>query len=210
MEAGGPAARAFHDREGHLDVPRRHPAHLDGKPVRDGQWISNARRRKDRPPADRLHALDALDMRGQTRPAEHGVLPDSPGLPVGPHSSAKALFVSCRADRRGDGSTALPAGQRSGGRGYGSWPRRPRTLRGGHPGPLRPRARRGRGPTAGCCGTGAGSRMITVGTAHRPCCQWPRLFLWAVKEVRSAEEQPMVGENEEVALSGSSSLRAPA
>ncbi|WP_392676528.1 helicase associated domain-containing protein [Streptomyces sp. LN785] len=101
MEAGGPAARAFHDRYGHLDVPRRHPEHLDGKPVRDGQRISNARRRKDRLPADRLHALDALDMRGQTRTAEHGVLLDSPGLPVGPQSSAKALFRVLQGRQKG-------------------------------------------------------------------------------------------------------------
>ncbi|MFF1901600.1 helicase associated domain-containing protein [Streptomyces sp. NPDC058206] len=37
--------------------------HLDGEPVRLGQWISNARRRKDRLPTDRIRALDALGMR---------------------------------------------------------------------------------------------------------------------------------------------------
>ncbi|WP_329166356.1 helicase associated domain-containing protein [Streptomyces sp. NBC_01717] len=47
------AARAFHHREGHLD----------GEPVRLEQWISNARRRKDRPPTERIRALDALGLR---------------------------------------------------------------------------------------------------------------------------------------------------
>lgn len=62
-DRGLAAARAFHHREGHLDVPQRHIEVLDGEPVRLGQWISNARRRKERLPADRIHALDALNMR---------------------------------------------------------------------------------------------------------------------------------------------------
>ncbi|MEI5011681.1 Helicase associated domain protein [Streptomyces sp. PmtA] len=57
------AARAFHHREGHLNVPQRHTEDLDGERVRLGQWISNARRRKERLAADRVHALDALNMR---------------------------------------------------------------------------------------------------------------------------------------------------
>ncbi|MEV2248776.1 helicase associated domain-containing protein [Streptomyces sp. NPDC049970] len=61
-EQGLAAARAFHHREGHLDVPQRHVEVLDGEPVRLGQWISNARRRKERLPADRVRALDALNM----------------------------------------------------------------------------------------------------------------------------------------------------
>ncbi|MET9586915.1 helicase associated domain-containing protein [Streptomyces sp. NPDC006539] len=60
----GPAAtRAFHHRDGHLYVPQRHIEVLDGGPVRLGRWISNARRRKERLAADRVHALDALSMR---------------------------------------------------------------------------------------------------------------------------------------------------
>ncbi|MFE2091579.1 helicase associated domain-containing protein [Streptomyces sp. NPDC059460] len=57
------AARAFHHREGHLDVPQRHVEHLDGESVRLGPWISNTRRSKDSLPADQIRALDALDMR---------------------------------------------------------------------------------------------------------------------------------------------------
>ncbi|WP_369244247.1 Helicase associated domain protein [Streptomyces sp. R41] len=44
------AARALHHREGHLNVPQRHIEILHGAPVRLGQWISNARRRKERLP----------------------------------------------------------------------------------------------------------------------------------------------------------------
>lgn len=62
-DRGLAAARAFHHREGHLNVPQRHIEVLDGEPVRLGQWISNARRRKERLPADRIHVLDALNMR---------------------------------------------------------------------------------------------------------------------------------------------------
>ncbi|WP_392756980.1 helicase associated domain-containing protein [Streptomyces sp. LN590] len=62
-DRGLAAARVFHHREGHLYVPQRHTEVLDGGPVRLGQWISNARRRKERLAADRVHALDALNMR---------------------------------------------------------------------------------------------------------------------------------------------------
>jgi superfamily II DNA or RNA helicase len=62
-EGGLAAARAFHRREGHLNVPQRHIEVLDGEPVRLGQWISNARRRKEHLSADRIRALDALNMR---------------------------------------------------------------------------------------------------------------------------------------------------
>ncbi|MFJ2116055.1 Helicase associated domain protein [Streptomyces sp. NPDC087850] len=62
-EQGLAAARAFHQREGHLEVPQRHVEDLDGEPVRLGQWISNTRRRKERLPTDRIRALDALGMR---------------------------------------------------------------------------------------------------------------------------------------------------
>ncbi|MFJ8078887.1 Helicase associated domain protein [Streptomyces sp. NPDC096176] len=57
------AARAFHHREGHLNVPQRHIEVLGGEPVRLGQWISNARRRKDQLSADRIQSLDELGMR---------------------------------------------------------------------------------------------------------------------------------------------------
>ncbi|WP_329166291.1 helicase associated domain-containing protein [Streptomyces sp. NBC_01717] len=57
------AARAFHHCEGRLYVAQRHIEVLDGGPVRLGQWISNARRRKERLAADRVRALDALSMR---------------------------------------------------------------------------------------------------------------------------------------------------
>ncbi|MGW0702273.1 Helicase associated domain protein [Streptomyces sp. NPDC002867] len=60
---GMAAARAFQTREGHLDVPQRHIEILHGEPVRLGQWISNARRRKDRLSPDRIRVLDTLGMR---------------------------------------------------------------------------------------------------------------------------------------------------
>ena len=56
------AASAFRTREGHLNVPQRHIEDLGGDPVRLGQWINNARRRRDRLTADRIAQLDALDM----------------------------------------------------------------------------------------------------------------------------------------------------
>jgi hypothetical protein len=56
------AARAFHDREGHLNVPQRHIEDLNGDQVRLGQWINNARHRRDRFTPDRIAALDALGM----------------------------------------------------------------------------------------------------------------------------------------------------
>nr|WP_261400314.1 helicase associated domain-containing protein [Streptomyces sp. CBG31] len=62
-EQGLAAARAFHQREGHLEVPQRHVEDLDGEPVRLGQWISNTRRRKEHLPTDRIRALDVLGMR---------------------------------------------------------------------------------------------------------------------------------------------------
>ncbi|MET7765705.1 Helicase associated domain protein [Streptomyces sp. NPDC005393] len=56
------AASAFHAREGHLNVPQRHIEDLDGDPVRLGQWINNARRRREHLTADRIAALDAIGM----------------------------------------------------------------------------------------------------------------------------------------------------
>ncbi|WP_406733618.1 helicase associated domain-containing protein [Streptomyces sp. NBC_01794] len=75
------AARAFHTREGHLNVPQRHIEDLGGDPVRLGQWINNARRRRDRLTADRIAQLDARHAMGAValpggvaRQADFGVL----------------------------------------------------------------------------------------------------------------------------------------
>ncbi|MFD7533789.1 helicase associated domain-containing protein [Streptomyces sp. NPDC059849] len=71
------AARAFHAREGHLRVPRKHVEHLAVEPgasapqggdgeavvVRLGTWVDNARRRGDKLTETRRADLDALDMR---------------------------------------------------------------------------------------------------------------------------------------------------
>ncbi|MFJ2249601.1 Helicase associated domain protein [Streptomyces sp. NPDC087862] len=70
------AARAFHAREGHLRVPRKHVEHLAVEPaasdcqggageavvVRLGTWIDNARRRGDRLTGQRRADLDQLGM----------------------------------------------------------------------------------------------------------------------------------------------------
>ncbi|MFB7853565.1 Helicase associated domain protein [Streptomyces sp. NPDC056053] len=71
------AARAFHGREGHLRVPRKHTEHLAVEPgasdrqgdageavaVKLGTWIDNARRRGDKLTEERRADLDALGMR---------------------------------------------------------------------------------------------------------------------------------------------------
>ncbi|MFF3540169.1 Helicase associated domain protein, partial [Streptomyces sp. NPDC002466] len=71
------AARAFHAREGHLRVPRKHVEHLAAEPassdrqggageavmVRLGTWIDNARRRGGKLTEERRADLDALGMR---------------------------------------------------------------------------------------------------------------------------------------------------
>ncbi|MFF2902850.1 Helicase associated domain protein [Streptomyces sp. NPDC057966] len=71
------AARAFHAREGHLRVPRKHVEHLAVEPgasdrqgaddeavvVKLGTWVDNARRRGDRLTGQRRADLDQLGMR---------------------------------------------------------------------------------------------------------------------------------------------------
>ncbi|MER5905140.1 Helicase associated domain protein [Streptomyces mirabilis] len=56
------AARAFKDREGHLDVPQRHIEDLEGEPVRLGQWLSNLRRRRSGLSAQRQAMLAELGL----------------------------------------------------------------------------------------------------------------------------------------------------
>ncbi|MEU2772479.1 Helicase associated domain protein [Streptomyces sp. NPDC007162] len=56
------AARAFKDREGHLDVPQRHIENLEGEPVRLGQWLSNLRRRRSGLSAQRQAMLAELGL----------------------------------------------------------------------------------------------------------------------------------------------------
>ncbi|MFF8423347.1 Helicase associated domain protein [Streptomyces sp. NPDC015680] len=71
------AARAFHAREGHLRVPRKHVEHLAVEPaasdpqrgdgeavtVKLGTWVDNARRRGDKLTEQRRADLDVLGMR---------------------------------------------------------------------------------------------------------------------------------------------------
>ncbi|MFH8739327.1 helicase associated domain-containing protein [Streptomyces sp. NPDC017964] len=73
------AARQFHSREGHLNVPRKHIEDVpvteagrdaidetsdgDGVPVALGMWLANTRRRADRLTTQRRADLDALGMR---------------------------------------------------------------------------------------------------------------------------------------------------
>ncbi|MCZ4120199.1 DEAD/DEAH box helicase [Streptomyces sp. H39-S7] len=63
FQRGLAAAHAFHAREGHLDVPQRHIEDLNGDSVRLGQWLNNIRRRRERLTAERIAALEAVDMR---------------------------------------------------------------------------------------------------------------------------------------------------
>ncbi|MFF2654273.1 Helicase associated domain protein [Streptomyces sp. NPDC058045] len=74
------AARQFHAREGHLNVPRKHieqvPVEMAGPaatgrettpdgtvPVALGMWTTNTRRRAEKLTAERRHDLNQLDMR---------------------------------------------------------------------------------------------------------------------------------------------------
>jgi hypothetical protein len=56
------AARQFHAREGHLQVPRKYIEEVDGVPYKLGTFIDNARRRADKLSTDRRAELDALGM----------------------------------------------------------------------------------------------------------------------------------------------------
>ena len=57
------AARQFHAREGHLDVPRSHREPVDGTDVGLGAWINNVRVRQANQPDELRDALTALGMR---------------------------------------------------------------------------------------------------------------------------------------------------
>jgi hypothetical protein len=57
------AARQFHAREGHFQVPRKHVEEVDGVPHKLGMFADNARRRADKLSAERRAELDALGMR---------------------------------------------------------------------------------------------------------------------------------------------------
>ncbi|MEU9898616.1 Helicase associated domain protein [Streptomyces phaeochromogenes] len=58
------AARQFHTREGHLNVPRKHLEHMeDGTEVKLGGWLDNTRRRATKLAPERRAELDELGMR---------------------------------------------------------------------------------------------------------------------------------------------------
>ncbi|MFE7961188.1 helicase associated domain-containing protein [Streptomyces sp. NPDC057413] len=57
------AARQFHAREGHLNVPRKAVEVVDGVEYKLGAFVENARRRAGRLAPARRAALDALGMR---------------------------------------------------------------------------------------------------------------------------------------------------
>lgn len=57
------AARQFHAREGHLDVPRSHREPVDGTDVGLGAWINNVRARQASQPDEVKDTLTALGMR---------------------------------------------------------------------------------------------------------------------------------------------------
>ncbi|AJF70515.1 helicase (plasmid) [Streptomyces vietnamensis] len=57
------AARQYHAREGHLEVPRSHTEQVDDQAVRLGAWVSQQRVKAGKLPAQRVEELSALDMR---------------------------------------------------------------------------------------------------------------------------------------------------
>ncbi|KPH99330.1 helicase-associated protein [Actinobacteria bacterium OV450] len=56
------AAQTYAQREGHLNVPRKHVEALDGAEIKLGVWISNQRSRRTNLPLERIKALDGLGM----------------------------------------------------------------------------------------------------------------------------------------------------
>ncbi|MGW1055958.1 Helicase associated domain protein [Streptomyces sp. NPDC002521] len=62
FQRGLAAARAFLDREGHLNVPQRHIEDVEGDPVRLGQWLTNLRRRKAALSPQRRQTLAQLGL----------------------------------------------------------------------------------------------------------------------------------------------------
>lgn len=62
FQRGLAAARAFREREGHLDIPQRHIKEIEGEEVRLGQWMSNLRRRHSRISSHRQAALAELGL----------------------------------------------------------------------------------------------------------------------------------------------------
>ncbi|WP_312845911.1 Helicase associated domain protein [Streptomyces sp. WAC05292] len=57
------AAQAYSQREGNLNIPRKHVEILDGREIRLGVWISNQRSRRTNLSPERIGALDNLGMR---------------------------------------------------------------------------------------------------------------------------------------------------
>ncbi|MFE1341563.1 Helicase associated domain protein [Streptomyces sp. NPDC058733] len=57
------AARQYHAREGHLNVPRKAIEVVDGTEIKLGAFVDNARRRAERLAPERRAELDVLDMR---------------------------------------------------------------------------------------------------------------------------------------------------
>ncbi|MDQ0945940.1 hypothetical protein QFZ67_007645 [Streptomyces sp. V1I1] len=57
------AARQYHEREGHLEVPRSHTEHFGGETVRLGAWISQQRVKAAKLLPERVADLSALGMR---------------------------------------------------------------------------------------------------------------------------------------------------
>ncbi|MFJ6939610.1 Helicase associated domain protein [Streptomyces sp. NPDC101132] len=63
------AARQFHHRERHLNVPRGHVETVAGVPYRLGAWVANARSRAARLSPERVAQLESLGMRWAGEPA---------------------------------------------------------------------------------------------------------------------------------------------
>jgi hypothetical protein len=57
------AARQYHQREGHVNVPRQHTETVGDQAVKLGVAIANARARRGALTLERVEALDALGMR---------------------------------------------------------------------------------------------------------------------------------------------------